>query len=246
MHDAVTQAYAQPMLGWSGASYNTITSTLANPSYSATIKLTGTITPNLLLEASLNYDGNIINIVNSPNSLTPQRLVGGQVFHQHIQQLPQHALGRSLQHAGKPRICALAQRSARLYAESRCLLHRGTASMKYGFSYNRYTKNQQLFGEPGGNFTFGTLTDDSMMDMLLGLSSNYDQHQDLPIRHYVNQTPSIYVNDNWRTTPNFSLQLGFRYDALPHAWERKQLHCKLRPEVNTFPPELPSGIPTDL
>ena len=22
--------------------------------------------------------------------------------------------------------------------------------MKYGFSYNRYTKNQQLFGEPGG------------------------------------------------------------------------------------------------
>ncbi len=69
MHDAVSQAYAQPMLGWSGASYNTITSTLANPSWSATVKLAGTITPNLLLEASFNYDGNIINIINSPNSL---------------------------------------------------------------------------------------------------------------------------------------------------------------------------------
>ena len=41
MHDSVTQAYAQPMLGWSGADYNTITSTLSNPSNSATIKLTG-------------------------------------------------------------------------------------------------------------------------------------------------------------------------------------------------------------
>ena len=47
--------------------------------------------------------------------------------------------------------------------------------MKYGFSYNRYTKNQQLFGEPAGNFSFGTLSGDSMMDMVLGLASNYDQ-----------------------------------------------------------------------
>ena len=69
------------MLGWSGSSYNTVTSTLANPSYSATIKLAGTITPNLLLEASFNYDGNIIDIVNSPQFADSQRLVRGQVFH---------------------------------------------------------------------------------------------------------------------------------------------------------------------
>ena len=27
----------------------------------------------------------------------------------------------------------------------------GKHAMKYGFSYNRYTKNQQLFGSPGGS-----------------------------------------------------------------------------------------------
>ena len=32
LHDTVSQAYASPMLGWSTASYNTITSTLENPS----------------------------------------------------------------------------------------------------------------------------------------------------------------------------------------------------------------------
>ena len=26
--------------------------------------------------------------------------------------------------------------------------------------------------------------------------------------------------DNWQVTPRLTLQLGLRYDALPHAWER--------------------------
>ena len=67
MHDSVTQGYALPFLGWLWASYNTVTSTLSNPSNSAAIKLTGTINPNLLVEASINYDGNIIDITNSAN-----------------------------------------------------------------------------------------------------------------------------------------------------------------------------------
>ena len=45
--------------------------------------------------------------------------------------------------------------------------------------------------------------------MILGLSSSYDQHQALPIRHYVNQTTSAYAEDNWHVTPRLSLQLGF-------------------------------------
>ncbi len=71
MHDSVVQGYAQPELGWLWASYNTITSTLNNPSNSAALKLSGTINPNLLVEASINYDGNIINIVNSANGNKP-------------------------------------------------------------------------------------------------------------------------------------------------------------------------------
>ena len=30
----------------------------------------------------------------------------------------------------------------------------GKHAMKYGFSYNRYTKNQQLFGDANGKYTF--------------------------------------------------------------------------------------------
>ena len=109
----------------------------------------------------------------------------------------------------------------------------GKHSMKFGFSYNRYTKNQQLFGNPGGAYASITVTGgtilqrvtvtysgDPFMDMVLGLAGSFSQAQALPVRHYVNQTTSFYAMDNWKVTPRLSLQLGLRYDALPHAWER--------------------------
>jgi hypothetical protein len=86
-----------------------------------------------------------------------------------------------------------------------------------------------------GQIDFGAnKTNDSMMDMLLGLSSNYNQFAQAPIRHYVNQTPSAYAMDNWHVTPRLSLQLGLRYDALPHAWERGNY-------VSNFDPSLYVG-----
>jgi hypothetical protein len=77
-----------------------------------------------------------------------------------------------------------------------------------------------LYGDEQGDYGFNTISGDGMMDLLLGLSSSYGQAQSAPIRHYVNNTPSIYALDNWHVTPRLSLQLGLRYDALPHAWER--------------------------
>ncbi len=32
----------------------------------------------------------------------------------------------------------------------------GKHAMKFGFSYNRYTKNQQIFGDQQGNYNFGS------------------------------------------------------------------------------------------
>jgi hypothetical protein len=229
LHDAVTQAYASPMLGWATANYNTITSTLSNPSYSAAIKLTGTISPNLLLEASMNYDGNIINIVNSPNSLTPASLQVNKYFANGSKNLPGVQLGapyNTQENVGS----APWHNAAQDYDPKLDVSYtRGRHTMKYGFGYNRYTKNQQLFGDPGGTFKFGALTGDSAMDLVLGLSSNFDQAQALPVRHYVNQTTSFYVMDNWRAIPQLSIQLGIRYDALPHAFERANQVANFNP-----------------
>ena len=220
LNDEVTQAYASPMLGWSGANYPTITSTLQNPSNGALVKLTGTITPTLLVEASFNYDGNVINITNSANSLTPSGWSVSRFFNNPSTNLPNMHWGAPYSTQENPG-SAPWHNAARDYSPIFSVSYtEGKHAMKFGIGYNRYTKNQQLFGQPGGQFYWGSLSGDSFVDMILGLSSSYDQHADLPVRHYVNQTTSAYAMDNWHVTPRLSLQLGFRYDALPHAYER--------------------------
>ena len=220
LHDSVSQAYAQPMLGWSGASYNTITSTLSNPSNSAAIKLTASITPNLLIESSFNYDGNIIDITNSNSSLLPAGWSVNKYFANGAKDVPNMHFGAPYNTQENPGSAPWHNAAEDYDPKVDISYIHGKHDMKFGFGYNRYTKNQQIFGDPNGNFSFGNLSGDGMMDVLLGLASGYDQAQALPIRHYVNQTTSVYANDNWHATPRLSIQLGFRYDALPHAYER--------------------------
>ena len=93
MHDSVSQAFPSPMVGWSGGSWPTITSTLNNPSNSAAVKLTATISPNLLVEASMNYDGNIIDIVNSSVGQLAGRLHSQQILQQRLEVRSEHAIG---------------------------------------------------------------------------------------------------------------------------------------------------------
>jgi Carboxypeptidase regulatory-like domain len=222
MHDTVNQGYALPFLGWLWASFNTVTSNLSNPSNSAAIKMTGQINPNLVVEASMNYDGNIIDITNSDLANKPDGWSVQPYFDNGSKLVPGVGGGW-----GGPYFVAEDQGSAPWHNAAQDYMPKvdvsyasGKHQMKFGFSYNRYTKNQQLFGDTEGNFGFGNKSGDAFMDMLMGISSSYSQFAVAPIRHYVNQTPSAYAMDNWHVTPRLSLQLGLRYDALPHAWER--------------------------
>jgi hypothetical protein len=232
MDDQVTQGYAAPELGWLWASYNTLTSTLSNPSQSAAIKLSGTINPNLLVEASINYDGNVLNIIPSANTFYPSSwnvtpvaapfVITRKVF-------------PGMGYFGPYGVAedtgsAPWHNAARDYEPKLDISYTmGKHAMKYGFSYNRYDKNQQIFGDSQGSYSPSSTTNDGAMDLLLGLTSSYFQDNATPIRHWVNQTPSAYIEDNWHVTPRFSLQLGFRYDALPHAWERNNAQSNFDP-----------------
>jgi hypothetical protein len=66
LHDSQATGTADADLGWNWETYNTVTSVESNPSNSAAVKLTGELSPDVLLEATMNYDGNVINIIYSP------------------------------------------------------------------------------------------------------------------------------------------------------------------------------------
>ncbi|MGO8934784.1 MAG: carboxypeptidase regulatory-like domain-containing protein [Terracidiphilus sp.] len=224
--DHQNQNYGQPELGWCGCNYNTLTSILASPAHSATAKLTGAIRPNLLLEVSMNYDGNGADIKPSSNTFLPstwtvQPVVTAYTIGRKIWPGMNFGstLGKSEDTATEPYHNAAQDYSPKVDVS----YSTGKHQFKFGFSYNRYTKNQMLYGDAQGSYNWGQLSGDTLMDVLMGLPSSYSQNQSAPIRHYVNQTPSVYAMDNWHITPRLSVQLGLRYDALPHAWERQNL-----------------------
>jgi predicted porin len=85
----------------------------------------------------------------------------------------------------------------------------GKHAMKFGFSYNRYTKNQQLQADAAGDYGFGQgQTGNGTAQYRRSVHEPGDrsfdglsQPQSMSIRHYVNQTTSAYVNDNWKVSP---------------------------------------------
>jgi hypothetical protein len=234
INDAQATGSADADLGWNYETYHTISSVENNPSRSAAIKLSGEISPSLLLEASFNYDGNIINIVNSPNAYIPSGsswTTANFFTNSGSGQFPGlNGLNGNGFGIGEETGYGLWHNAAEDYEPKVDISYtRGKHAMKFGFSYNRYTKNQQLQADSAGDFGFsqnqtgngnGKTSGDPWMSLVMGLSTGYSQPQSTSIRHYVGQTPSVYLNDNWKVSPRLSLQIGLRYDALPHTWER--------------------------
>jgi hypothetical protein len=244
IHDAVSQSYATIL--WGSDSYPTVGSKLSNPSYGATIKLTGSLTPNALLEASFNYDGNKLIIdpvaAGGGSFVKPSGWTAGTYFtgQNDMDRLPNITLGTFGTTWGPG--TDPWRNGAEDYNEVFGLsVTKGKHQLKFGGGYNRYTKNQINGSSTEGSYTFsdgwgagkpsGQLTGDSYLDFLLGMSTTYSQANSNPVFHYVNNTVSIYAQDNWHVNARLSLQYGLRYDAMPHAWERDN-------KISSFDPEL--------
>jgi Carboxypeptidase regulatory-like domain len=249
LHDSQATGNADADLGWNSETYNTISSVESNPSNSAAIKLTGELSSELLVEASINYDGNIINITNSPNVLTPSGWTSNTFFtNSGSDQFSGTQYSGNMNTANMQTGYGPWHNAAEDYQPRFDLSYtRGKHAMKFGFSYMRYTKNQQQQANAAGVYSFsqnqsgtgaGGDAGDPFVSQILGLSTNYSQPQSMAIRHYVNNTVSGYVNDNWKVSPRLSLQIGLRYDALPHAWERNN-------DITNFEPSTYINTPVD-
>jgi hypothetical protein len=230
--DHQNQSYGQPELSWCGCDYKTLGSQLSSPAHAATFKLTGSIKPNLLLEASMNYDGNGADIMPSENTYLPAAWSVSPVVSAYVVQrklwpnmdfgttLPENS-GRGMKEetATEPYHNAAQD----FFPKVDVSYTTGKHQLKFGFSYNRYTKNQMMYSAVQGQYNWGQLSGNTLMDVLLGLPAEYSQAQSAGMRHYYSQSTSAYVQDNWHVTPRLSVQLGLRYDAMPHTVERQNL-----------------------
>ncbi len=225
--EQVSQGFA--ISQWSGANVPTVSDQFGNPSYSGVIHTTYAINPNLLNEVAFNYNGNRINIVPFANSglsglgipagydATNTRFFSGP---NNLNRFPNIDLTGST--GTKVEISSWPWKNKADDYQIRDDLSwtKGAHQLKFGFSWAIYKKQQDLFGQTQGGFSFdGTFTGNDFADFLLGDAKNYQELAVQDSGQWNNVSYGIYALDNWRVNRKLTVNLGLRWDGLPHAYE---------------------------
>ena len=243
LHDAMTKTFYPPLWG-PGGDYPTVGTAMTNPSYTAAIKLTQTYTPNLLNETAFLYSGNKITLTpiagaggsfKLPTGWTATSFfpvsdnAGGDMPEIDIQGTPFQTEWTESYYPWKNGYEGFDYRDDLSWT-------RGRHQFKFGFSWLHDYKNQQLQANTQGTAVFNSsvFSGDAYINFILGDASNFNQLQYLAGKHWVNNNYGFYANDNWHVTPRLTLNLGLRFDGLPHAFERYNLFANFVPaDYNT-------------
>ncbi len=222
IHDSMDQTIFPSM--WDGDNYVTVGDVFNNPTWGTVIKLTQTLSPTILNETSINVNGNTINI--SPTGIYQQpsgwSAVGIFTGNNAQNRLP------SITFSGAPNtewnINYWPWRNSYLNYQPRddVSWSKGNHQFKFGAAYMRNDKNQQQQADTQGDYTFNqsSYSGDAYANFLLGFVSTYAQLNEQSIFHWLNNTFSFYGQDNWHVRPRLTLNLGLRFDGLPHVYEK--------------------------
>ena len=233
--DQAIQTYGTTQ--WSGDNVPTVFNTFGNPSYSAVIHATHAIRANLLNEIAFSYDGNRIHILpqgvyqqpsgftegankifsgeNVDNRIPDINLSGSTNTHYTVNWLPWNNTANDYQ------------------VRDDLSWVRGAHQLKFGFSWAIYKKAQDYFAETQGGFTFnGSATSPAgctngsgvtcgldYADFILGDAQAYNENAYKGTGHWTAISPAAYIQDNWRATHRLTLNLGLRWDGIPHTYE---------------------------
>ena len=209
---------------WSGgANLPTVYDTFGNPSYSGVLHATHIISPTLLNEIAFNYGGNRINMLPaglyklSDTGFSQNKLFGFKSDTTPIINLNSGGKTGSRYDANwNPWV-----NSADSYQIRDDLSWtKGAHQFKFGGGWLNFRKLQPLQVAAQGSFSFnGNFTGYDFADFLLGLSSGYSEPALKDDRNWNSVSYFTYVQDNWRASKRLTLNLGLRWDGMPHTAE---------------------------
>jgi hypothetical protein len=229
--EQITQTY-NPTI-WSGSNVPTVYSTFGNPSYSAVAHAVYTIRPSLLMELAFNYNGNRINItpgglIQRPTDYTSKELFTGN----ELNRIPQISLQGSTGTTYTANWVPWNNGADDYQARSDISWTRGAHQFKFGGSWAIYKKIQDLFTQTQGVFGFnGKYTGNDFADFLLGLASSYNEATVKDAGHWNNQSWVLYFQDHWRASKRLTLDLGLRWDGIPHTYEANHRMSNFYPNL---------------
>ncbi len=230
IHDGTDQQTNTTL--WAGSTYPTLWTDFQNPSWSAVVKLTQTISPTLVNETAWNYNGNKINLNPVGLFAQPSGWSVKQFYPENaLSRLPDinlgGAYGVNYQNASWPWVNKANDHQIR----DDLSWTKGAHNFKFGGQWMVYTKDQQIFGNTQGSYNFdGTFTGNAVADFLLGYAKSYSELAIQDIGYWKNNSYSLYAADNWRIRNRLTLNLAVRWDAIPHVIERNNRMSNFYPD----------------
>ncbi len=243
--EQISQSFATSM--WSGDNVPSVGNSFGNPSYAGVIHTAYSISPTLVNEVSFNYNGNRINILpaglisapagsynrffnvsgqNADNRIPSVNLSGATGSNYTVNWMPWTNIADDYQ------------------IRDDVSWTRGRHQIKMGGSWALYKKIQDWFKNTQGNYTFdGSFTGNDFADYLLGYAQDYSEDAFKSKGHWNNVSWALYVQDNWRVNNRLTLNLGLRWDGIPHTYEASNQMANFYPNLydSTIPAILQAG-----
>jgi len=230
--EQVSQTYGTAL--FSPDNVPTVGSTFANPSYAAVIHSTYVISPALTNEVSFNYNGNSIavlptGLVSAPPAFNFKRFFDGPNNEDRIPSILLFGSTGSLYSSG----VTPWHNSANDYQLRDDLSWtRGRHQFKMGGSWMLYKKVQDWFQPTQGQFIFnGFYTGNDFADYLLGDAIGYTESAVQATGHWNSVSTALYFQDNYRVNSRLTLNLGLRWDGIPHTYEANKQMSDFYPNL---------------
>jgi hypothetical protein len=244
LYDNGIQSQAPPL--WAGGTYPTAGSVMSVPSWAGVVHATYTISPTLLNEAAFNLNGNDLNIndvglYQKPSGYTVPNFFSANVDNK----LPGVSIGSPYNISYTPGWWPWTNTWRSYQAKDDISWTHGKHNMKFGGSYQYTHKWQQFQLNAGGQFSFNSAaTGNGFADFLLGYAASYSEPASVDFVHISTNTYVLYGMDDWRVTDRLTINLGLRWEGLPHAYDSENTASNFYPnlynsaQAATF---LPSG-----
>ena len=232
---------------WAGGTYATAGSVMAVPSWAGVVHATYTISPTLMNEAAFNYNGNDLDISDfglwkKPSGYTVPNLFPSDNT---ASKLPGITITAPNYVSYNPGWWPWVNTWRSSQGKDDVSWTHGKHNMKFGAAYMYTHKWQQFQTNAGGSFTFNSsATGNGLADFLMGFASSYSEPDNVNFVRITNNTFDLYAMDDWRVSDRLTLNLGLRWEGLPHAYDSENNTANFYP--NLYSPAnaaqfLPSG-----
>jgi hypothetical protein len=236
--EQISQGFGTSM--WSGDNSPAVGTTFGNPSYSGVVHAAYTISPSLVNEIAFNYNGNRINIlptglIGQPSGTTYDRYFTGPNIDDRIPNINlSGATGSNFNINWQPWV----NKCDSYQIRDDVSWTKGRHQLKMGGSWELYKKIQNLFsGNLEGTYGFnGAFSGNDFADFLLGYAQSYAEDAVQDSGHWNAVSWATYIQDNYRVNNRLTLNLGLRWDGVPHTYEADDRMANFYPNLYTAAP----------